>query len=183
MGNKDVAFSAQPIDRSGSSSNNSSDASPIERGPKQSQFQTIGGSEHGAAHYVGSNDQLDEYLSTKPIIAFGTTLQASWEALALSFQSALFNGGPSTLVYGSILSGVASASMAATLGEMASILPAVGAQYQWTALLAPSRSNKLFLGYIQGYLTTFAYIAACALNQFVSLARNITSYEYLLTSR
>lgn len=112
-------------------------------------------------------DQLDRYLSAKPIISFGLTLQASWEAVALSFQSTLLNGGPSTLLYGSILSAFGSTAMAATLGELASIKPCVGAQYRWTAMLAPRGTNPRFWGYLQGWLTTFAWNAACALNPFL----------------
>lgn len=112
-------------------------------------------------------DRLDRYLSSKPIVAFGLTLQASWEAIAISFQSALNNGGPSTLVYGMILSIFGSTAMAATLAELASIRPCVGAQYRWTAMLAPRGTDPRFWGFIQGYLTVFAWNFACALNPFL----------------
>ncbi|KAK4916430.1 hypothetical protein LTR49_015528 [Elasticomyces elasticus] len=139
---------------------------PKEFGGKDSHLHTIGG---GAAQQRshGPADKLDRYLSSKPIISFGLTLQASWEAVALSFQSTLLNGGPSTLVYGAILSAFGSTAMAATLGEMASMQPCVGAQYRWTALLAPRGTNPRFWGYLQGWLTTFAWNAACALNPFL----------------
>ena len=131
-------------------------------GPK-SATRTIGG---GSKQY-GPMDKLDRYLSSKPIISFGLTLQASWEAVAISFQSTLLNGGPSTLVYGCILSVFGSASMAASLGELASLKPVVGAQYRWSAMLAPPGTNSRFVGYIQGWLTVFAWNAACALNPYL----------------
>ncbi|TKA64346.1 hypothetical protein B0A55_09544, partial [Friedmanniomyces simplex] len=133
---------------------------------KEGHLHTIGG---GSANNRsrGPVDKLDRYLSAKPIISFGLTLQASWEAVALSFQSTLLNGGPSTLVYGAILSAFGSTAMAATLGEMASMQPCVGAQYRWTALLPPRGTNPRFWGYFQGWLTTFAWNAACALNPFL----------------
>jgi choline transport protein len=112
-------------------------------------------------------DRLDRYLSSKPIVAFGLTLQASWEAIAISFQSVLVNGGPSTLVYGMILSIFGSTAMAATLAELASMKPCVGAQYRWTAMLAPRGTDPRFWGFIQGYLTVFAWNFACALNPFL----------------
>ena len=126
---------------------------------------TIGGGQQKRGY--GPMDHLDRYLSSKPIISFGLTLQASWEAVAISFQSTLLNGGPSTLIYGSILSSFGSAAMAATLAEMASMKPCVGAQYRWSAMLAPPGTNPRFLGYVQGWLTTFAWNAACALNPFL----------------
>ena len=122
---------------------------------------TIGGTQSG------SLDRLDRYLTAKPIISFGLTLQASWEAIAISFQSTLANGGPSTLVYGIILSTFGSAAMAATLAEMASIKACVGAQYRWTAMLAPRGANPRFLSFLQGYLTVFAWNFACALNPYL----------------
>jgi choline transport protein len=149
MENKsNVSYSARPYDGSGSPDSSSREIAMKEAGSKQdSHTRTIGGG--AKAQRYGPTDKLDRYLSSKPIISFGLTLQASWEAVAISFQSALLNGGPSTLVYGMLLSTFGSSAMAATLGEMASINPAVGAQYRWTAMLAPKGTNPRFLGYIQ----------------------------------
>lgn len=165
MDNKQISFTTQPLEGPNSDAC-SAEAYADDKQPKQQHDQTIGGGVRGRRS-AGPIDKLDRYLATKPIVAFGLTLQASWEALAISFQSTMVNGGPSTLLYGSILSGFASAAMAATLAEMASMKPAVGAQYHWSALLAPKGTNPLFLGYIQGWLTTFAWNAACALNPFL----------------
>jgi hypothetical protein len=55
------------------------------------------------------------------MIAFGLTMQASWESMAISFQAALLNGGPVVLTYGTIMSGLGSSAMALSLGEMASM--------------------------------------------------------------
>lgn len=37
---------------------------------------------------------LQRYISFLPTIAFDATLQSSWEALSVSFQAGLLNGGP-----------------------------------------------------------------------------------------
>jgi hypothetical protein len=37
---------------------------------------------------------LQRYITFIPTIAFGATLQASWESVAVSFQAGLYNGGP-----------------------------------------------------------------------------------------
>jgi amino acid permease len=55
------------------------------------------------------------------MVAFGLTLQASWEGVAVTFQASLLNGGPVSMVYGMILSGLGSSAMALSLGEMASM--------------------------------------------------------------
>lgn len=42
----------------------------------------------------GWADILKRYIRFLPAIAFGANLQASWEAVAVSFQAGLLNGGP-----------------------------------------------------------------------------------------
>ena len=44
--------------------------------------------------------------------------------------------------------------MAASIGELASINPVVGAQYRWTALYAPKVLRPEFWGLMQGTLAT-----------------------------
>lgn len=84
------------------------------------------------------------------MVSFGLTLQASWEGFAISFQTALLNGGPVSMVYGVIIAGFGSVALAASLAEMASIKPVVGAQYRWTAMFAPRFMSPAFWGLLQG---------------------------------
>jgi choline transport protein len=65
------------------------------------------------------------YIALKPMVAFGLTLQSSWEAIAISFQASLFNGGPISLVWGMLIVGLGSSALAASLGEMASMFVCV----------------------------------------------------------
>lgn len=116
MDDKIISVTAAPVEPSISPKALSDEVDLRKNRSKHHDLHTIG----GGAKY-GPMDKLDRYLSSKPIISFGLTLQASWEAVAISFQSTLLNGGPSTLVYGSILSIFGSASMAASLGELASV--------------------------------------------------------------
>ena len=55
------------------------------------------------------------------MVAFGLTLQSSWEAIAISFQSSLLNGGSISLVWGMLIVGLGSTALATSLGEMASM--------------------------------------------------------------
>jgi choline transport protein len=45
----------------------------------------------------------------------------SWEAFAITFQFALFNGGPSSMVYGCILVAFGASAVAFSMAEMASM--------------------------------------------------------------
>jgi amino acid transporter len=90
------------------------------------------------------------------MVAFGLTMQASWESMAISFQSGLLNGGPVSLVYGIILAGLGSSALALSLSEMASIDPTVGAQYRWTSRYCPRGMNPRFWGLLQGVCCLFS---------------------------
>jgi choline transport protein len=94
--------------------------------------------------------RLERYISLKPMVAFGLTLQSSWESIAISLGPSLINGGPVTLTYGIIIAAIGSSAIALSLGEMASIDPTVGAQYRWTARHCPRRLSPKFWGLLQG---------------------------------
>ncbi|KAH8810972.1 amino acid/polyamine transporter I [Xylogone sp. PMI_703] len=103
---------------------------------------------------------LERFINPAAIVNFGFTLQAAWEAAGTSFQFSLLNGGPASLVYGSIISGVGSTAIAISLAEMASMDPVVGAQYRWSAAFAPIYPE--FWGLFQGWMTIFAWITVTA---------------------
>ena len=61
------------------------------------------------------------YLKTIPVVAFGITLTASWEATANGFQAGLLNGGPASLVWGFLVAGPGTLMIVLSLAEMASM--------------------------------------------------------------
>ncbi|KKK16917.1 amino acid permease [Aspergillus rambellii] len=75
------------------------------------------------------------------------------------FSPGLRNGGPAALVWGMVLSMTGTMALALSLGEMASICPLAGAQYHWTALLAPPKI-RVFTTWMQGWITVFGWQAA-----------------------
>ncbi|KAF2718173.1 amino acid transporter [Polychaeton citri CBS 116435] len=115
---------------------------------------------------------IEGYIELLAIINFGFTLQAAWEASGLSLQFSLLNGGPASLVYGSLLAGTGSCLIAASLAEMASIDPVVGAQYRWSAQFAPMWPR--FWGLFQGWITVFAWVT-CAAASPAYLAQGVQS--------
>jgi choline transport protein len=64
---------------------------------------------------------FQRFINPTVIVNFGFTLQASWEASGASFQFSLLNGGPASLVYGSLFAGIGSTLIALSLAEMASM--------------------------------------------------------------
>jgi amino acid transporter len=82
--------------------------------------------DHGDESRPG--EKLERYISLVPSVAFNAVLQASWSAVAVSFQAGLLNGGPTSLVWGMLFSWIGTTAVAASLAEMASMNPSVGAQ-------------------------------------------------------
>jgi choline transport protein len=84
----------------------------------------------------------------------------------VTFQFALTNGGPASIFYGSLLAGAGACAVGFSLAELASMYvlhsywvtlarvfdnnrdPTVGAQYRWSANLAPAAPR--FWGLLQG---------------------------------
>ncbi|KAL3291550.1 amino acid transporter [Colletotrichum asianum] len=126
------------------------------------------GADNGEKAFLDSSAQhaepqqpkgLERYISHSAVVNFGVIILASWESFAVTFQFALANGGPASMFYGSILAGFGACAIGFSLAELASIDPTVGAQYRWSANLAPGANR--FWGLLQGWITTAAWCFAC----------------------
>lgn len=102
---------------------------------------------------------FERYISLLGILNFGFCIQGAWEGMGLMLSFMFFNGGPASVVWGCLVAAIGHIATAASLGEMASMDPTVGAQYRWSARFA--RSHAEFWGLIQGWLTTFAWVVGC----------------------
>ncbi|KAH6639556.1 amino acid/polyamine transporter I [Boeremia exigua] len=123
--------------------------------------------EDGAEHH----QSLEKYINRVTATSFSFVLLASWVGSITTMQLSLVNGGPASMVYGSIFSGAGTTLVAVSLAEMASIDPTVGAQYRWSAAFAPRW--KTFFGLMQGWITVFAWICSCT--SVAALVANIIS--------
>ena len=124
-------------------------------------------------HHISFRSQNDKlitgtqrYLETLPVVAFGITIVGTWEATANGIQPGFLNGGPSSIVWGFLVSGACTLTIVLSLAEMASITPSVGAQYRWTAIYCPSFLDKRFFSFIQGWLTVWAWNVSATLLPF-----------------
>lgn len=68
-------------------------------------------------------------FSNPQIFLFALTYMSSWESVIGNLTSVLYNGGPQTLAWGTLIAIVGGLAQSASLAEMASILPIAGAQY------------------------------------------------------
>ena len=76
------------------------------------------------------------------------------------FTVGLRNGGPSSLVWGMVFSIIGTMLLALSLAEMASMLPISGAQYHWTAILAPAKFKNI-LTWMQGKAQILDKMTGC----------------------
>ena len=70
----------------------------------------------------------------------------------------MYNGGPVTLIYGTLFCWMGSLITAASLAELASMAPTSGGQYHWVSMLAPPRYS-VFLSWITGWSAVLGWIA------------------------
>ncbi|KAJ5946623.1 hypothetical protein N7454_003462 [Penicillium verhagenii] len=120
-----------------------------------------GGFHGGLSTSRSSRKKMERSFGSLSILSLSLTLLSSWESVANSFESGLVNGGPAGLVWGMVLSIIGTMAMALSLAELASMCPRAGAQYHWTAMLAPP-STRAFITWMQGWITVFGWQAAVA---------------------
>ena len=101
---------------------------------------------------------MQKSIGALTMIALCFNICNSWAGLSASFQLALLQGGPATLLYGMMVTGSAYMAIAITIGELASVYPTAGGQYHFVSILAPKRFNR-GLSYICGILANFSWIA------------------------
>lgn len=70
---------------------------------------------------ISAHATRKRYINYVSAINFSFVLQCSWEAAAGTFQFSLENGGPASITYGSIFSGIGTTLIAISLAEMASM--------------------------------------------------------------
>ncbi|KAJ5219695.1 hypothetical protein N7468_008899, partial [Penicillium chermesinum] len=109
---------------------------------------------------TSNSRRMDRKFGTLSILSLSLTLLSSWESIGNNYADGLANGGPAGLVWGMVLSLIGTMAMALSMAEMTSICPLAGAQYHWTAVLAPQRIRTVST-WFQGWITVFGWQASC----------------------
>ncbi|KAF2642232.1 amino acid transporter [Massarina eburnea CBS 473.64] len=91
----------------------------------------------------------------------------TWQGVLSSFQLGLLNGGPAGLIYGFFFAWIGTLLQVFVMGEMASMVPLAGGQYNWVAVLAPKSCSK-FLSYLTGWLSVISWQASLAGSSFLA---------------
>ncbi|KAB8238766.1 uncharacterized protein BDW43DRAFT_319124 [Aspergillus alliaceus] len=96
----------------------------------------------------GKKQRLHRNFGFLSKLSFMTTMMRTWEAVltsGIANPTAMFDGGPATLVYGYIFCWFGALVTAASLAEMASM------EYHWVSMLAP-KCYAVFLSWITGWV-------------------------------
>ncbi|KAK5043611.1 hypothetical protein LTR84_011371 [Exophiala bonariae] len=95
------------------------------------------------------------------MIALCFNICSSWAGLSTSIQIALSQGGPVTLIYGTILITAIYLCISLLIAELGSVYPTAGGQYHFTSILAPKRMTRS-LSYACGFITIFQWVSSGA---------------------
>lgn len=72
---------------------------------------------------LGKVQQFQRNFGFWTLLGLTASMMCTWEAVFFANATAMFNGGPATLVYGFIYAALGALATAASLAEMASIYP------------------------------------------------------------
>ncbi|TGZ78574.1 putative amino acid permease [Ascodesmis nigricans] len=101
------------------------------------------------------------------MISFTCILTCTWESMLCVFIQGFQNGGPAGLIIGFLWSWLGTMCIAASIGEMASMMPLSGGQYFWVYFIAPPKFRN-FLSYVTGWINVLGWQAGTASQAFLA---------------
>lgn len=78
---------------------------------------------------LGHKPVLERNFSFLSMLGMGFAILNSWTALSTSMSLALPSGGPSSVIWGLVTSGICNVCLAMSLSEFLSAFPTAGGQY------------------------------------------------------
>lgn len=131
----------------------------------------------------GHKQELERLFNSFSVISTAITTGNVWIALAGTIAVAIFNGGPTGILYEFIVVSFFYWFIAASVAELASAIPSSAGVYHW-ATVTGGRHGRL-LGYLAGWWNFFAWIFATAVTLqitgaiIITMAQlNASDYEY-----
>ncbi|KAI1629592.1 amino acid/polyamine transporter I [Exophiala viscosa] len=131
----------------------------------------------------GHKQELDRLFDRFSVISTAITTGNVWIALAGTITVAIYNGGPTGILYEFIVVSFLYWFIAASIAELASAIPSSGGVYHWATITA-GRHGRI-CGYLAGWWNFFAWIFATAVTLeivgaiIITMAQlNAPSYDY-----
>ncbi|THV77801.1 amino acid transporter [Aureobasidium pullulans] len=109
----------------------------------------------------GHTQELERNFSIVSICAVGIVTGNTWCALGGSIVVALYNGGPTGVIFEFLAVSVFYWMIGACIAELASAIPSSSGVYHWAAATSAPRYSK-FIGFLAGYWNFFAWVFGSA---------------------
>ncbi|KIW17923.1 hypothetical protein PV08_05118 [Exophiala spinifera] len=111
----------------------------------------------------GHGQELDRQFGLFSIISAGIVTGNTWTALGGAIVVALYNGGPTGVIYKFITVSICYWFVGASIAELASAIPASGGVYHWTTVAAGPRYGRV-CGWFAGWWNLLAWIFGASAN-------------------
>ncbi|RFU32273.1 hypothetical protein B7463_g4054, partial [Scytalidium lignicola] len=108
---------------------------------------------------LGHKEELKRNFSVYSIAAMGFVNGNAWSALGGSILVAIYNGGPTGVLYELIAVSIAYGFITASLAELASAIPSAGGVYHWATVVAGPRYGRI-VGFYAGWFNFLAWVFA-----------------------
>ncbi|MCO5549742.1 hypothetical protein L7F22_003215 [Adiantum nelumboides] len=127
---------------------------------------------------TGVNTNLDHF-SKLALIGLSFAALNTWAASSGTIFIGLGAGGPTSVLWGTVVGTFAALTISISLAELCHLMPTKGAQYHWTFLLAPNRSSDKyrFLSYLSGWLGTAGWLCLTSTAPLLSAQNVLTNVQ------
>ncbi|KAF7122790.1 hypothetical protein CNMCM5793_000900 [Aspergillus hiratsukae] len=115
---------------------------------------------------LGHKQEMSRNYSTLSLAAMGFVTGNAWSALGGSILVAIYNGGPTGVLYEMIAVSAAYGLITLSLAELASSVPSSGGVYHWSTVLAGPKYGRItgfFAGWFNFLAWVFATSSTCAI--------------------
>ena len=109
----------------------------------------------------GHTPVLERNFSFLSMLGLAFAILNSWTALSVSMSLALPSGGPSSVIWGLVTSGICNVCLSMSLSEFLSAFPTAAGQYHWVAFVTPPKYRRI-ASWITGWINVGGWIALSA---------------------
>ncbi|KAK6437770.1 hypothetical protein LTR95_006042 [Oleoguttula sp. CCFEE 5521] len=139
--------------------------------PDTVEMQVRDGEEGGTTHDLLEMSRMGKHQVFKrnhhsiSILGLATVVTGTWLGMLTNSSFSMLNGGRAGTTWTYLATWLCTLTVAASLGEMASMEPTSGGQYHWVSVFAPPKAQR-YLSYISGWLDALGWQAFIAVAAF-----------------
>ncbi|KAL1409283.1 hypothetical protein Q8F55_006116 [Vanrija albida] len=117
---------------------------------------------HAAPHgHYKEEGELKRGFSMLSCLGLAFAILNSWNAMSASAQIVLPSGGSVAMLWGLVVSAIATLTMATSFAEVCHVYPLTGGQLDWTYILVPEKYRN-FASFFVGWMSCTGWISLAA---------------------